>query len=441
MMISKISSIYKTDRPTSILFYITCFIIFYFIVFSFRIPLDRGDDSYYVNHFISLDWLVDRYHNWSSRLILDCLMVYFCHHHLIFRFINALAFTTLPLLIRSLLISAFKKETVDNKLPLLFIFPLIFLFPVHTMANSGWIATIVNYYIPFYLMILAAVMFNSIDKINKTGLLALVVGTIASIIATNQELVAILCIMLFCGCILFNIKRKYACLVLIIAGLSLLNTLTCPGNTLRYADSLYYIENYEQWNSPYKLYMGYIATFRRYFFSGDAICVFALMILVQSLKQSFRLALIAGLLMLAFQGIARSLVGGYKHQQILYYLGENFTLTLSGVIGTVIALALVAMFIYLWLKLDIAPRLKLLLGLMVACAITDRASLGFSPTLFASDARTFILSDFALLLASASAGLLSKRISKDNFIKILLCCVVLQLLLQSGKIVKHLAGT
>ena len=440
-MIPNLNRSYTEDRKTSILFYITCFIIFYFVIFSFRIPLDKGDDPYWATCLISVDWLVNRYNDWSSRLILDCIMVYFSHHHLFFRFISAIAFTTLPLLIRSLLIISFGKDTVDNKLPLLFIFSLIFLFPVHTMSNSGWISTIVNYYFAFYLMLLAVVLVNKIEGLNFKGIIFLIFAIFCFIVAANQEMCAILMIMLSCGCILFNIKRKYAFLALLIAACSLLNTLICPGNAIRFAASLYYIENYEQWNTPYKLYMGYIATFRRYFFSGDAICIFSLMILVQSFKQSFRLSLAAGLLMLAFQGIARSLVGGYKHQQILYYLGENFTLTLSGVIGTIITLVLVAIFIYLWLKLDIAPRLKLLLGLMVACAITCRASLGFSPTLFSSDARTFFLSDFAILIASGNAGILSKRISKDEFIKILLCCVVLQLLLQSGKIVKHLAGT
>ncbi len=440
-MIPNLSNTYMEDRKTSILFYITCFIIFYFVVFSFRIPLDKGDDPYWATCILSFDWLIDRYNDWSSRLILDCIMVYFSHHHLSFRFISAIAFTTLPLLIRSLLISSFGKDAVNNKLPFLFIFSLIFLFPVHTMSNSGWISTIVNYYFPLYLMILATLVTNKIKEFNFTGIIAFILAILCFITAANQEMCAILMIMLSCGCILFNIKRKYAFLVLLIAVCSLLITINCPGNAIRYVASLHYIDNYDQWHTPYKLYMGYIATFRRYFFSGDAICIFALMILMQALKQNFKISLVAGLLLLAFQGIARSLVGGYKHQQILYYLGQNFTITLSGIIGSIITLALVCLFIYLWLKLDLTPRIKLLLGLMTACAITDRASMGFSPTLFSSDARTFILSDFAILLASGSAGLLSKRIGKDDFIKILLCCAVLQLLLQSGKIVKHLAGT
>lgn len=66
--------------------------------------------------------------------------------------------------------------------------------------------------------------------------------------------------------------------------------------------------------------------------------------------------------------------------------------------------------------------------------------MGFSPSLFSSDARTYIFADFALLMCSVCIALLSKKLSRRHFTIILLACTILQFGLQGSKIVKHLIG-
>lgn len=429
------------DKLSKILFIITALIAIYFVVFAFRISCIHGDDGYYVQFTVTADWLKERYQTWSSRLVLDALMVTFTHHHILFRIISALCFGSLPWILRALLVGGLGKDCVGLKLPSILICAVVFLFPVHTMSNSGWIATITNYFIPFYLMIAAATLLCKINKFCIKDVFFLLLAVLALIIAGNQEMCALLMIALSCGCLLFNIKRKCALVVLLISILSVCNTLACPGNEIRYVFSLQFIEGYDNWNSAYKLYMGTIATFRRYFFSGNAISVFTVMILIMAVKQKLKLSFLCGIAMLAFQGIARYFVGGYKHQEIRYYFGENFTFSLSGFIGTMTVIILVGIIVYLFTKLDISKRFKCLLGLMMLCSLGDRALMGFSPTLFASDARTYIFADFGVLFGITSVAILSKKISKKHFYIILLACVILQIALQSGKIVKQLAGT
>ncbi len=428
------------DRVTKALYFISAFALFYFFIFSFRISCEHGDDGYYVQFTVTKEWLLERYETWSSRLILDAIMVTLTHHHWLFRVLSALSFSSLPWLLRSILCNVCGKEKLNSLLPSILIFAVVFLFPVHTMSNSGWIATVTNYFFPFYLMVATTVLLSKVKTLALKDVSFVVLAILSLIVAGNQELCAALMLGLSILCLIFNIKRKCALLVLVIAALSLYSTLNCLGNSARYLFSLQYIEGYWAWNSPYKLYMGTVATLRRYFFSGNAITVFTVMILVMCVKQNLKLSFIAGLSMLAFQGVARMLVGGYKHQEIRYYLDDNFTFTISGAIGTLCLVMLVFLVIRLFLELDISRRHKWILGTMTGCAFGDRAMMGFSPSLFSSDARTYIFADFALLMCSVCIALLSKKLSRRHFTIILLACTILQFGLQGSKIVKHLIG-
>ena len=435
----KIISLFDSDlsRISKTIFFFSLFVILYFLLFSVRIPLDYGDDVAFVKASVSFEWLMQRYKGWTSRIILDAITVTLCHHPFLFRFLCALCLFSLPLLVRMVILDICGKDRTEAILPHYFIFSIFFLFPLKTFHSAGFITTICNYLFPLYLVFASYVMLSKLKGFGLKDICLATIATLALIIAANQELLAALMFQSSILCLIFNFKRKGAILFLIVASLSLYFTITCDGNGIRFLKELRWIEDYSDWNTPYKIYMGIITTVHYYLFCRNTICVFVVMTMLMCTTGKLKVSILGGIVMLIFQIIVHIWIG----RGDTYFLGKNFSFSISGTIGTFWTALFIIFMIYLFYKLEIKRSIKIFLGLMVACAVCDRVLMGFSPTIFASSTRTFLFTDHALVLYVIVISILSNKISRRDFSCILLTSLILQFALQGGKIYKLLIGS
>lgn len=432
-------SLFSPDvsRISKIILLFSIFVILYFLVFSIRIPVDYGDDTAFVKASVTFEWLMQRYKRWSSRIILDAITVTLTHHSFLFRILCALCLCSLPLLVRMVILDLCGKDRTEAILPHYFIFSIFFLFPLKTFHSAGFITTICNYLFPLYLMFASYVMLSRLKGFGLKDICLATIATLALIIAANQELLAALMFQSSILCLIFNFKRKGAILFLIVASLSLYFTITCDGNGIRFLKELRWIEDYSDWNTPYKIYMGIITTVHYYLFCRNTICVFVVMTLLMCTTGKLKVSILGGIVMLIFQIIVHIWIG----RDDTYFLGKNFSFSISGTIGTFWTALFIIFMIYLFYKLEIKRSIKIFLGLMVACAVCDRVLMGFSPTIFASSTRTFLFTDHALVLYVIVISILSNKISRRDFSCILLTSLILQFALQGGKIYKLLIGS
>lgn len=416
-------------------------ILLYFALVPFTVDLSLRDDLLYANSHASLQYMLERYMTWSSRIFIDYLAVVFSQNHLLFSIVNALLFLTTPLLIH-LVLRKYCTHEYPAKLSLLICFAVFFLFPVRFLFSAGYIATTLNYLFPCYFMLLAFVLTHCLsDRHNMwTGIAAYALAVVCAIIACNQELGAILTVLLCALALSMGGKRKTLIMFLVIGLLSFASTMLSPGNELRMNEELTkWIPDYDQWSIIYKGYMGSMATLSHCFLTPNSILVFALMILLYARTARYSLALSGGIVLFIVQKATLLLtMNGHKDR---FYFGTNFGLDLGGGVGLLLVAVIAAVFVWLWFNLDIPARGKIILGGVVLCACADRAAMGFSPTLFASSERTFVFFDFIMIMVTTVAGLLSKRVKPRAFSCILLTVVLMQFALQSRQMLMQLSGT
>lgn len=429
----------KSPASSRILVLLSALCLVYFAVLPFTADLMSNDDLTFARREISWQIMQWRYMTWSSRIIIDYLTLVFCHNHLLFSIVDCAMLVSTPWLIHRVF-QVYCKTEFAEKLSLLTCFAVFFMFPIRSLFSAGYIATSANYFFPGYLMLLGFVLTTCLhDSRPLLTKILYAVAAIGAVIACNQELCAILVILLCLMALPVTSKRKTAVMFLVIAALSLVNTMLCPGSAARLSLEIATKQpDFPQWNFVYKGYMGIMATLEHCFLRPNSICIYAAMVLLYCLRRKIFIAIVGGIALFIVQKAALLLT--MNDHRYRFFFGTNFNLDAWSVFGLLLAAVLAAGFVYLWIKLDISRRGKAVLGCIVICAFANRVAMGFSPTLFASSERTFVFFDFIMIMVITMAAVLSNRLPQKAFSSILLIAVLVQLALQARQMLMQLTG-
>ena len=380
----KIKNILKNKYVIMLLFFVIISIMHMFYNFS-------NDDVNYFNSILDnkniMDFVIERYNNWSSRVIIESLLVVVSRNIYLWRVLDSLVIVLLVYSINKLF---YKKMTWNN---LLFTCLIFFVYPFFDMTGAGFCATI-----PFRNIYYG-------EKIDKRLLIFYV---LALVYACNQEqsvcIVFGVSLIYLMYCIKTKRDIKYVVMTILIALASLIFIAGCPGNVIRKAvETTTHNPVYKYANFLDKIYMGIVSTMS--ILLSNLLVLLALIsslfVFIIRKKENLFVKIIGSSLFLIILIIGCLKINTviYKKRLLLFNYASDvkhaFLFDTRHIFALVISVLFIVTVIYILVKLlkenSILPIIIILMG----CA--SRVIMGFSPTVFVSGSRTMIFMYFSLL--------------------------------------------
>lgn len=408
------------------------FIVYTILIVILHLKMSvTGDDKYFITVLKDtslFDWLTNRYNTWSSRVILEGIMVtllYFGHN--VWKIFNIAVFLILPYALKKLF-----NDKNDIKFNWLICIST-FLIPASCYGDAGWVATSMNYMWPLAFGVLACVPIKKNLNNQNLTVLEKIITIISIIIASNQEQMAGILTIIYTITIIYNlIKKKNNMWIIVFEILILLSLsfiLTCPGNSVRQISEIQtWFPAYDTLNLIDKVQLAITSMMRYITLKGRIVFIATTMIImiavfltnktklfriislipfIGSMPLNFLNKIIPDSLWVVKDAIIRFnayevVINASTYNNILLYIIFAYYIV---ILGSVI-ISLYAIFKNI--SKSIIPILIFGLG------IISRMVMGFSPTVFASAERPtiFLYASFIGLILYIWKYL--KDIGKDN---------------------------
>lgn len=366
-----------------------------------------GDDLSLQHAAFSVEWLINRYYHWSSRLLIESVWVPLVQVKWLLQTLNFLVLVATPVGFYLL----FRQIKLDFKQAIC----LSAVLPLWTMYSAGWGATIVNYwYTP-----LACVFALYFLTLNHLKLWQIFLFVVLLLFGVNQELnaIAMLGTLIL---MLWQYKRTpyiWAALVLVL--LSIAFELTAPGNHARFLSEIRtWLPAYAGYSLPYKAYIGIMHTMSFHLFALNVCFAFIASAIVFLKTRKVAFACAAVIVFCGLQFVSSKVIGGMNGI-------APFDGAFRAKHGLALLLVIVEFGFLLWcvLRSEITVKAKVLILSGCALAIAVPSSMGFSPTVWASSDRVFLPGDFMLI----GFGILiyhHAKITRDDLWKVIYFCLL-----------------
>lgn len=378
------------------------------------LPMNSLDDRYYTRmteKSALIPYLVKTYGNWSSRLVILAVvrgMLGF-FPSIVWRVANPAVFALLGVLAARVI-----KREPDRKLNWFIAF-LLLTYPFLDMRSAGWVTTSIN-----YLWVLTAGMFGfyllvRIIRGERVSVLAYILALPVLLFAVNQEQMSVIALVVFAaGAItLLSMKRLHwyplAGFVLSAAGLAF--ALLSPGNRARQVVEMSWFVDFNQVSLVDKIEIGISSTLDRFIFQPNLLFTLLTLLLMVVIFRQFQKPLlrVLGLIPLVislFFGIASRMDDSYLPylQDISAGLSTHGFITLENFtrVSSYVPFLLLCIVMCIVLALAVAAfedrRRGMIAAGVLGLGTLARVMLGFSPTVWASAARTHIFFYFAIIL-------------------------------------------
>ena len=396
------SIFYKAYTP-----FVACFLIMLVMHLDF---IFSGDDSFFMNITNLMhtnDFLVQRYHQWTSRIIVEYILVSLVHLPIfVWQLLDSIMCTILCMVISYLFFDdAAQKDKVKINLWIVFLF---FLYPFSFLGSAGWIATTLNYLWPTVLGLVACIPIKKIFCEKSFHWLEYIVYIAALLFACNVEQISmIICAVYTLALIFFLLKHKknyFFIGQLLLSYASLAFILLCEGNRSRYAiEVAEKYPNYEMLSIADKVNLG-LTTKMGHFLSEINVLMVILtgMIALLVLKKykddifyrfigcipfvmSFfcKTMITMGIPLAVNEDISMNI---FKMDLISHYIP---------IVASVLFIACLCISLYLVFENSIKTICYIGIFFM---GFGSRFLMGFSPTIFASGERTFFMFYVAIII-------------------------------------------
>ena len=415
--------------------YLCIFLIVLFIhsFFSFM-----NDDvtffSNVLNNYRLFDYINERYLTWTSRVIIEGVLVNICRNIYLWRIFNSLIITLLIYTLEKIF------NIKKSNFYIFFCFIIFLLYPYYQMAEAGFGATTLNYLWPLAFLLYSFIPFQQIYRKEKVNNKLIFTYILAFTFACNQE--QAVCVGMFSSivfliyCIKNNKDIKYPLVLVIISILSIIFILMCPGNDIRRGfEIIHCYPDYINANFLDKLYLGIVSTCSILISNFLVILLFSVIIFIISVynKNKFiKLLSFIQLIVVLFLSLYRvyiffisnSILDAYTYG-IFYYVtdvGHVFNFSFLNIIILFICVGMVIIYCVLLYSIFKSKSVFPILTILVGCA--SRLLMGFSPTIFASGSRTMIFMYFSILCVII---LLKEKLSnrKLKFIGVLIIIFII----------------
>lgn len=386
-----------------------------------------GDDSFFTNQSFSMDWLIGRYQQWTSRIFIEATLVLISKQMWLFRAANAIVFATL--------VDTLAQSSFGRRIESLFLVAILFLFlPVTLFLSAGWLATSLNYLWPITAGIVVIKQLEKGVTSKRAPWLAMM-----TLFATNQEQVCLAILLLLLGKVILRAVKKesshYAhylvlSLTLLNAGLIALS----PGNQSRQIQSIpTFFPEFAQFSLFDKVSLGISHTSKTLLVQQNLLMLFlitllAIFIVLNSQKVHLKGLSVIPLLVVPINVMITTLTNhGYTPQSFSQYLLDKqsspalskMLQLIASLLTTDVSMALNAGFILVFLCIllclwDMEKNLSLAYLFLVSLA--SHAMMGFSPSIFKSGDRTAFILYMAIIYIILS--ILAKLSHKATMVKL-----------------------
>lgn len=392
--------------------YIFLFYSLFMICFVFWIPEKVYDDAVFSQISGSLNWFYERYFVWSSRLVIEYVLIFLCKHDiLIFKSITLLILLITPIILSKLI----------DKQNTYYCYGICFLYGLESMGTAGWIATFTNYYYVFFCLLI------SIFALRSQRMSSLLLA-ISIVYATNHEqgLLIFLCTIIVQ--IYYNHRNHQIYVAACITFIMLLIVLLSPGNEARYYSEI------KTWNPSfihqtffYKSYLGITTTLYRYTIVPNITMLFLLFCIFINKYKNIKKSLYITMAILAISFLNYISIDTQNIEitkTILVYANDLTSLTFRHMLYLIYSLILFGYIIYQCYSLLHTDERNLAIFILMI-GLSSRFVIGLSPTLFVSSTRTYIFCDFSILSVSY---IFFSHIKKEYKNKIIWCAIIAQLI-------------
>jgi len=401
------------------------------------LPMQSGDDNVYSNVLkdSSLsDFLIWRYFNWSSRLIIEAILVLLLQLPLfIWRLLDTGIIVLLGFAISKIIGSENNRQ--NNWL----ISILLFAYPLIDMNTAGWVATTTNYLWVLAFGVMSIVTVKKIITGQKVKVSEYLISTLALIFSVNQEQMCMVLFAVFLIAVIYSISRKrhnwliYLGLIICIASSVLI--MTCPGNIGRTRHEIAkFFPDYGNLTVVDKIEIGASSTLSHFIFEPNIIFILFCFLIYFSVKQKYTdklyrlfalLPLLFSLLFVfikispdLFPGIGEMVSQMTQHGLITL---ENFTKPTSYIAPFILyrSFCLILISIYL---INGNTWVSFICFGVALLDLLSRIAVAFSPTIWASDTRTYIFMYAAIIICGVMIFQSSLKNFSSRFVNTFLVC-------------------
>lgn len=416
------------------------FILLAIILICLHIPAKKfGDDLWFQNMLNDqniIDCLIGRYQTWSSRTIIEAVLVILSNTHvstIIWKILNICMFELLAYSIYKIFIKDMKDSNKKLILAYILIFGILSI-PFTILNDTGWMATTTNYLWALALGIYTCTLIKKNLNGEKIKWYNTILYVLAVIYAANQELMAATLFAVFTLYILYLIKNKKiktelnrtTILIYIISILSLIYILTCPGNMVRKGEEIQrWYPIYQEFGIVSKLELGITSMMKYLIIDGKLVFILFTVVIAFYILKEYKniLAKIIGIIPFVgavfcnvFSQTANCLFPKLMELMEMYSKNEliinssNFT-DLSMYIPMVIyGVVLLCIFIDIFLIFK-KSNISIVTAIIYLLGLATRGVMGFSPTVFASTERPSTFLYFAFIIITI---LIYKKMLDEN---------------------------
>lgn len=349
-------------------------------------------------------YLAERYQTWTSRVVLECILVTVIKVPLLWRILDFLALATLPMLLAGIF---GKKDTMMRWCAA----GAVLLYPFHDMGTAGWITTTETHFWPLWCFFFVAFLIKKMLTGEKISVPEVILGILAAVVTGGHEqwAVVMFVVLVLYGIYLWLGKEKPANLPLFLT-LALINLvslaviLLCPGNAARNQVSIHDLPIYAEFHFGEKLYLG-LLSIERVFIANVDVVFFAVVliwaVLVYWKTNDYKKTLFSALpLFILFgQSVVRTAYPGLSG--IFVMPGEVLEWSWSALSTWIpmvyLAVTLVSMLYALYILLG-ENLLEYIYALVIlGCGFGAGAVVGFMATIYVSGERVYAALYMALI--------------------------------------------
>lgn len=349
------------------------------------------------------EFLSSRYYSWSSRVLIELVLVKMVEYSIIWKIFDTLLMVSLTYMISKLI------DPSHNYVWFVSFFMLIY--PFIDMSNAGWISTTLNYLWPLCGIVFLCTLLKKTVTIGFLKVHEYIAGALCAFFTCNHEQAAVIVLGLFLG---FGIAdwirhrtfRLYIFLLIFIDVASLIFIMTCPGNNVRmkHAIACGAAPDFGEFSLIKKLELGifniqriFISETNWFFMTFLILLVFLLWKSTHNVKKMLA-ALPMLIVMFGYQVCNRFISASkifFPIPERSFEIEEFSASTIIKLLMVALLMASILICIYLLVHKNTTDFLHLLL--VLACGFGSAVMLGLSPSVFESDTRIFIFLYMSLI--------------------------------------------
>ncbi len=392
------------------------FIFLFFVMLTMHsVLVIYGDDNHYTsNVLIDYDnsmkkFLSFRYYNWSSRTVVELFMA------LILK-LNFWVWKILDVIVVCILVLSISSIFGNNNSKWInwTIVGLFLVYKFSDMSTAGWGATTLNYLWPLSFGMYSLAILTKIYRDEKVKIYEYILAFLFAIYALNvEQMCAILVVTYLCFSIIIFLKNKkniFPMLLVILSVIELIYIMVSPGNSQRtLIEQTRYLPQFPMFSFLDKITLGICNTFYRYIFTVSLpfiLLSITLMVYIWKKYEETFYRIFGGLPLVSV--VIFNFFRNYFYPEFGNKINElntiqpismfNFYKPSTYLFLSIIIVIVIVLFVDVYLIFENNTKTLIVLGILIL-GFGSHIIMGFSPTVFASSTRTFLFSDFALILS------------------------------------------